>query len=378
MPAIGFEASAPGKLILMGEHAAVYGRPALVAAIGLRTCARVEPVPSPGVEFELSDLDCREQCSWAEVIEYGNRRREEWLDWHDANDGQDAPALPSLGSRGGSGLVKVAAAEAVRALGEDGEASELPGIRLSVSSRLPRGAGLGSSASVTVAVGAALLGSLAPPGASALEPGDRRIETVAMEAEKRQHGRPSGVDHTAVIQGGFLAVAREADRLRATRLPRPEWLQSSIRVFDTGTPAESTGEVVAAVRRTRDRDPAAFVERLDRMELATSVVTSGLTQAEAPWPALLGAVTAFELCLEELGVVPAPVARAARRIEAAGGAAKISGAGSLSGAAAGSLLVLWPPGTRGEDELDRMLEGYSPLVAPLGSAGIELPGDPHA
>ena len=53
-------------------------------------------------------------------------------------------------------------------------------------------------------------------------------------------------------------------------------------------------------------------------------------------------VRSYQSCLENLGVVPTAVRQLVRRIEAGGSAAKISGAGSLAGPGAGSLLVLGP------------------------------------
>jgi len=367
---IRFEASAPGKLILMGEHAAVYGRPAVVAAVGLRTRVTVSPVSTGELDLRLPDLGHREQCPWVDVLAYGDRRRERWLGAgeEDAEQGRAA-----VGSSEQAGFVKVAVAEAMRSLERSENSRPRLGLRVLVKSEVPVGSGFGSSASVAVAVGAALLGSLSNEEEFSAD--DERIAAIALEAERRQHGQPSGVDHTAVLRGGFLSVTREGGSLRTSDLPRPEWLRRAIRVYDTGPPAETTGEVVASVRKLRDREPRGFAERLDSMENSTSMFLKTLSEKEPPWRNLVDAVRSFERCLEALEVVPPPVAEIVRRVEAAGGAAKISGAGSLTGSAAGSLIVLWPPKARAEADLDAILGDYRPLAARLGAEGLQLRGD---
>ena len=76
--------------------------------------------------------------------------------------------------------------------------------------------------------------------------------------------------------------------------------------------------------------------------------------------------------LEELGVVPKPVRDLVRRVEAEGGAAKVSGAGSAYGPGAGCLLVYHP-------EPERIagwsfLEGLSFYPVRLGAAGLRAEG----
>ncbi|MBV8201018.1 MAG: hypothetical protein JOZ15_10395, partial [Acidobacteria bacterium] len=83
--------SAPGKLILMGEHAVVYGRPALVAAIDLRLRAFFSALPEapeasgpPRVEIDLPDLPglpgmgYRTAAGWDEVLGYARAARDGW------------------------------------------------------------------------------------------------------------------------------------------------------------------------------------------------------------------------------------------------------------------------------------------------------------
>ena len=111
---------------------------------------------------------------------------------------------------------------------------------------------------------------------------------------------------------------------------------------DPSTPGQSgCGTVVAAVAERRRSDAASFDEVLRRMGKTTIEFRERLEGAEGGDP--VPEVTCFQRCLERLGVVPEPVRREVRRLEEAGGAAKISGAGALAGEAAGCLLVVPPP-----------------------------------
>ncbi len=63
--------SVPGKLILMGEHAVVYGRPALVAAVDLRLAASFSPFDTPGrLRIALPGLGAGCETDWIEVLSY--------------------------------------------------------------------------------------------------------------------------------------------------------------------------------------------------------------------------------------------------------------------------------------------------------------------
>jgi mevalonate kinase len=75
-----------------------------------------------------------------------------------------------------------------------------------------------------------------------------------------------------------------------------------------------------------------------------------------------------QACLEELGVVPPAVRALVRQIEAEGGAAKISGAGSLAGPGAGSLLVYHADAERISGW--KLLRRFPAYPVHLGAAGL--------
>ncbi|HEV7508268.1 MAG TPA: hypothetical protein VGS07_25525 [Thermoanaerobaculia bacterium] len=400
--------SAPGKLILMGEHAVVYGRPALVAALDLRLTVHITPRADGAVLLDLPGLGHTEETSWEALRAYALSVRESWHAYSrepapesfravqraDAAHvvkvalGETAetfsapppktlitPALfsrplppPSPGEEGeqpdrsslvplsrgggwggrergrGEGLGR-ADAEAklapMEGAGEGLGVRVLPGLILRVDSQLPIGSGFGSSAATAVAV---IAGALAFRGVP-LDP--LRIEGLALEVERRQHGLPSGVDSATVLFGGLLWARRLPEGgLETERLATASPLLRRLRVYDTGTPADSTGAVVAAVRARRDRDPRAHERLLDRIEAATRGFRAQLERPVEDAAVTVELIRECQVCLEELGVVPGEVRTLIRRIEAEGGAGKVSGAGSLTGPGAGSILVYHPDSER--------------------------------
>lgn len=359
-------ATAPGKLILAGEHSVVYGGAALVAAIGLHATVEAaveERAEEPAVRIELLDLGLEVRESWSGLVAYAQRARAAW-ERYAASPSKEA--FLAVRGRDPAHLVKTALGEIGREL-----AGELPPLALAVRSEIPIGSGFGSSAALAVAVPAAALLAL---GA---EPAPERLGRLALEVERRQHGSPSGVDHTTVLEGGLLRVERRAERaagggLAVYPLDGNAALLAGFSVYDTGIPAESTGEVVAAVRALRDREPETFGRRLERMEAAVELLGSALVGETEP-ESLVLSIGAFERCLEELGVVPASIQSRIRALEARGAAAKLSGAGALSEGGAGSLLVYRPPeSVEHGGDLEHELAGIAHRPAALGVEGLQV------
>lgn len=350
----------PGKLILMGEHAAVYGRPALIAAVDLWMLVRVASRAEPGISIELPALDHTEVASWSSIHAYARRARERWKQYVD--DGTTA-SFAAVRSDDPAHLVKVALGETARFLEED----EGPAFTLRIESEQPVGVGFGSSAAVAVGVVQAYL------TLRGVSVGDAQLHQLALEVERRQHGMPSGIDPATVLRGGGLWAERDTSgHLQFESIDCRTPLLDRIRVFDTGTPAESTGEVVAAVREVRDQDPERFNLLLDRMERATRRLRALVTCGDERPEDTVAAIREYEACLEELGAVPEAVHCRVRAIEERGGAAKISGAGALTGPGAGSLLVYHP---QTDVDLRDALGGLPRHFVRLGAEGAHREDD---
>lgn len=349
-------AAAPAKLILMGEHAVVYRRPALVAAIDLWLRVTVAPRKEGGVRLQLAELDHRETTDWASIRAYADRVREHW---HRYVENPTPEAFTRMRGDDPAHLVKVALGEVERRFLD----TDAPSMNVTVRTQQPIGAGFGSSAAVAVAVVQASL------AAQDVTISDETLHEVVLDVERRQHGTPSGVDPATVRRGGLVWAEHREDRLSYQSVTAQSPILDTFRVFHTGTPGESTGTVVDAVRARREDDPGAFRSCLDRMEAATRRLRAVLAREEAAPDETVQIVRRIESELEALGVVPEPVRRIVRAVEAKGGAAKISGAGALSGAKAGPLLVFHPdPDVNFEDEL----RGLSEMSVRLGVEGAHI------
>lgn len=198
-------ASAPGKIILFGEHAVVYGRPALAVPV-----AQIH-----------ADVDVRD-----------SRRRGVWI--HAPGIGLHA----ELSSLPADHAVGAAVRSVFAALG----VSSPPPLEIEITSTIPVASGLGSGAAVTVALIRALSSFLSHPLPN------EQVNRIAYEIEKLHHGTPSGIDNTVVAYARpvYFVKGRPIEAFRAA-------LPFTLVIADTGVPAP-TKESVADVRRLWESD----------------------------------------------------------------------------------------------------------------------------
>jgi mevalonate kinase len=210
--------SAPGKVYLFGEHAVVYGEPAVPCAIERRASVTVEARDDDRLRVHAKDLSID-----GFTVEYSN----------ETNATPDVNVSESL-VRAGVGYID-AAIEQAR------DAADTPdtGFDITVESDIPLGAGLGSSAAVTVAAIDAATREL-----GVTLPTDE-IANRAYQAELAvQDGEASRADTFCCATGGAVRV--EGDDCRAIEAPDLPIVVG----FDGG--AGDTGKLVAGVRELRE------------------------------------------------------------------------------------------------------------------------------
>lgn len=303
-------AIAPGKLILSGEHAVVYGRPALAMAID--RCA--QSVISPGkldlISFNLLDLKECDSFTLRTLNEVRTRLARNYQLFLSGDLGiRDVLHKP----------IELFEFAFITLL--DGLHLKFgDGLDIATSSNIPMGCGMGSSAATVLsmlrAIGHYFRVEFRPDW----------VLKYSMEAEKLQHGFPSGVDSYISLHGG-CALFRNG---KADSVPLP---RLRLYLVNTGTPAATTGECVVSVKQKFANDPIWNDFEAVAIELEKALRSNDRELFQRM-------IAENQRLLDRIGVVPEKVRRFVADIEAREGAAKVCGAGSVLGDKGGMVLVI--------------------------------------
>ncbi|MPW39709.1 mevalonate kinase [Thermococcus sp. 101 C5] len=324
-------ASAPAKIILFGEHSVVYGKPAIAAAIDLRTYVRAEFNENGRIRIEAKDIRTPGlTVSFSEDQIY-----------FETDYGKAAEVLSYV-------------REAINLVME--EAGVQKGITVSITSQIPVGAGLGSSAAVAVAtIGAVsrLLG---------LELSKEEVAKLGHKVELLVQGASSGIDPTVSAVGGFLHYQKGSfESLPVVELP--------IVVGYTGS-SGSTKELVAKVRRNYEEMPEIIEPILNSMgnlvEKAREVILAEYDR-EIKFQLLGRLMNINHGLLDALGVSTkslSDLVYASREAGALG--AKITGAGG------GGCMYALAPGKQSEVATAIKIAGGVPMITKISREGLRI------
>ncbi len=195
-------ATAPGKVILFGEHAVVYGQPAIALPVfQVQATATVEAAAS---KISLFLPDIRRRYLYASHVP-------EWMH----------PLLYAIN------LIEQ-------------QQYRLPPMTITVRSTIPVASGLGSGAATSAAMLRALLTYLDEPA------DDPTISDLTYKVEKLYHGTPSGIDNTVVSYQQPVYFRRKSGGNTIKRFEAAAGIP--LIIADTGVRSE-TKAVVADVRK---------------------------------------------------------------------------------------------------------------------------------
>lgn len=273
--------SAPGKIHLLGEHAVVYGKPALLAAINKRV--------------------------FVEITQRRDKKREIII-----KNNQNEKVTQYI-------------QHAIDVTATYYKKKSPSGFTLTLTSEISAGVGMGSSSASAVAIAGAITLFLRQGFDKEI------INEIAFEIEKYNHDNPSGGDNSVSCYGGFVWFRRETNTLKIIQpvsFALSKELTKNFYSIDTGKPKETTGEMVQLVKKfvTKNKKSAEKIFN-DQEELTRSLLTAFKENDEN---LIKQIIKKGQRNLEKIGVVAPSVKKMIRHIEKLGGAAKICGGGGIS------------------------------------------------
>ncbi|KAE8344277.1 hypothetical protein BDV24DRAFT_21114 [Aspergillus arachidicola] len=278
-----FMVSAPGKVIVFGEHAVVHGKAAMAAAISLRSYLLVTTLTKSQRTITLNFRDIGLNHTWSidELpwdLFHQPTKKKYYYDLVTSIDPELLDAILPLVERISPDLPEDkrkhqrGAATAFLYLFCALGSPQHPGAIYTLRSTIPTGAGLGSSASICVCISAALLlqiRTLAGPHPD--QPPDEaevqieRINRWAFVGEMCIHGNPSGVDNT-VAAGGKAVIFRRGDYSKPPTVSSlPNFPELPLLLVDTRQ-SRSTAVEVAKVGQLKEEQPLVTEAILDTIE----------------------------------------------------------------------------------------------------------------
>ncbi|KAI8207593.1 hypothetical protein K4K53_000836 [Colletotrichum sp. SAR 10_77] len=391
MPA--FMVSAPGKVIVFGEHAVVHGKAAIAAAISLRSYLLVTSLSKSRrtVSLRFPDIDLHhtwniDDLPWA-AFQHPSKKKSYYDLVTELDQDLVAAIQPHLNE------VSPHKPDDVRKVHQNSASAFLyiflalgdrsfTGCLYTLRSTIPIGAGLGSSASIAVCLAAALLLQLRtlsgphpdqPPDEARLQV--ERINRWAFVCEMCIHGNPSGVDNTVATQGKAVVFQRTDYNKPPAVRPLWDFPELPLLLVDTKQ-AKSTAFEVAKVAKLKSGHPKLVGSILDAIDKVTNTADGLIgdekfdNKSEESLQQVGELMTINHGLLVSLGVSHPRLERIRELVDHEGiGWTKLTGAGG-----GGCSITLLKPDVP-KDKLVRLEtqledEGYEKFETTLGGDGV--------
>lgn len=371
---MNFLVSAPGKVILFGEHAVVYGKTAVAASLDLRTTLQFNELNGENILLSMPKLDLKITVALAEVLEFSANSPELTSANHEEFYEYVSKFVAKLKYSGVQKLGLEALFYLLVAVAQS-ESLEIKPFSLFLDTKLSIGSGLGSSASFAVCISTSFLhwANLQKNKQTKLDLDPlelQKISKFAMGCEKIMHGTPSGIDHTVAIYGAVIEF-KKPDKLE----PVFGVKKMEILLVDTRV-ARSTKDLVARFAGLKIKFPEivdSVLGAIDQVSQEALMLIRKMRTLDDPdhWRDLATLVEVNHGLLASCQVSHPALEKICAAAREAKLAAKMTGAGG-----GGYAYVLLPPGLQENKvlELTEVLEGFGFLVtrSSLGGPGVRI------